>query len=664
MNLSKIKNRFTGITFCCFIPFLFFLSSPLLTNAQLNRYLVRFTDKNNTPYSLQRPSEFLSEKAITRRSKHQIPFDSLDLPVNPQYIESVRSIANVSILNTSKWLNSISILTTDLNALATIRSLPFVIEAYAIASRNPSLSSKKFPPPYRPIPAYIPNRTSDFYNYGMSDPQIQMHRIPFLHNLGFRGDSMHVAMIDAGFYRYDEFATFDSVRINGQILDTWDFVDRENSVSEDDAHGMQCFSIMASNLPGTFVGSSPRANYYLYRSEDIFSEYPIEELNLACAAERADSAGVDICSISLGYSTFSDPSFNYTYEYLTGNKCISTRAAQIGSNKGMLFVLAAGNEGNATWHYLTAPADAKDALAVGAVNGSGIPAGFSSYGPTFDGRIKPNVASYGSGTTIANTSNGQPTYGSGTSFACPNMAGVTTCLWQAFKEKNNSDIIQALQKSSSKTNSPDDRVGYGIPDAQKAFIHLQKSGFTHSEHFQNCQTEISCNIKMSSSMHFIIERKYPGETNYSMIADLTSSDTWGLKELHFNDQLLNNTSQVNYRYSMKIANDTTYFIDSATVYFLNPCTPIPPVVNNIGQIMLSPNPAGNILSAFFNPGHAISGNWKIFNEKGQLLATKSTSIPADGGTTTFDINHFSAGTYFIRLTTDEKKVYSARFIKQ
>ena len=311
------------------------------TKAQLNRYLVQFTDKNNSPYSFQRPTDYLSEKAIARRIRHQIQIDSSDLPVNPNYINEVRAIANVSVLNASKWLNSISIQSTDPNAIASIESLPFVQNVKAIASRKSSTPSNNFPI-FNPTSATISQSSrSNFYNYGLSDAQIQMHQTPFLHNMGFRGDSVRIALIDAGFYKYNEFTTFDSVRINGQIMDTWDFVKGEGSVSEDDGHGMQCFSTMAANLPGTFVGSSPKANFYLYRSEDIYSEYPIEEHNLACAAERADSAGVDICSISLGYSTFSDPSLDYSYNDLNGNTCISSRAVQMGSHKGMLFVLAA-----------------------------------------------------------------------------------------------------------------------------------------------------------------------------------------------------------------------------------------------------------------------------------------------------------------------------------
>jgi subtilisin family serine protease len=199
---------------------------------------------------------------------------------------------------------------------------------------------------------------------------------------------------------------------------------------------MECFSIMAGNIPGQLVGSCPKANYYLYRTEDAYTESPVEEQYWAAAAERADSIGVDVISTSLGYNQFDNPVFNNTYADMNGNTTIAAKAADFAAKKGMIVVVAAGNEGNSTWHFITTPADADSVVAVGAVNTSGMVGSFSSYGPSSDGQVKPAVASVGVGTSLSSAT-GQIITGNGTSFATPNMAGLITCLWQAFPEFTN-----------------------------------------------------------------------------------------------------------------------------------------------------------------------------------------------------------------------------------
>ena len=239
------------------------------------------------------------------------------------------------------------------------------------------------------------NNIEDFYNYGNSYSQIHIHEGEYLHDKGFHGEGMSVAILDAGFYHYLSLPAFDSVRNNNQVKETYDYVANETSVDEDYFHGMECFSIMAGNLPGQLVGSSPKANYYLYRTEDVSTESPVEEQYWAAAAERADSIGVDVISTSLGYNQFDNPVFNHTYADMNGHTTIIAKAAGLAAKKGMIVVVAAGNAGTSAWHYITTPADADSIVAVGAVNTSGVIAGFSSYGPSSDGRVKPEVASVG-----------------------------------------------------------------------------------------------------------------------------------------------------------------------------------------------------------------------------------------------------------------------------
>ena len=460
-----------------------FLLIGSVASAQYTRYIIQFTGKNNSPYSLQRPTEFLSAKALQRRTRQNISLDSTDLPINPAYLDSIRNAGAVTLLTASKWLNQVAIQTTDSAALAHIMALPFVRASASgpIAVRRnltPGNARNKFTEDMQDITVTY-NRsgdTVDYFNYGNSDAQVRIHHGEFLHNNGFRGEGMTIAILDAGFRAYLTNPAFDSARNQGQILGTWDFVKNEASVNEDDTHGMYCFSIIAANLPGVMVGTCPKAKFYLFRTEDAATEYPIEEQNWVAGAERADSLGVDLITSSLGYSEFDDPVFNHTYADMNGNTTIITRGADFAAKKGMIVTNSAGNSGQDPWHYLIAPSDGDSVLAVGAVNTLKNVAPFSSYGPSSDGRIKPNVASVGWGTIVTNTV-GTPVGGNGTSFSNPNLAGLITCLWQAFPEFSNMEILDAVQKSADHFSNPDDRVGYGIPDFQMAYnVLLQKRG--------------------------------------------------------------------------------------------------------------------------------------------------------------------------------------------
>ncbi len=459
--------------------FLFLLFSFLCLNvsAQFTKYVVRFKDKTGTPFSINNPSQFLSAKSIERRTKQHISIDETDLPVVPRYIDSVRLSGDVIILDQSKWLNQVCIQTTDSIAIAKINSLPFVINAQPVKriANAQSIARNKFIEEVKSIetPESPMGPTNNFYSYGNSYNQIHIHEGEYLHNKGFTGEGMLIAILDAGFYHYQTLPAFDSVRMNNQIMETYDFVANKISVNEEHSHGMNCFSIIAGNIPGQLVGTCPKAKFYLYRSEDIYSESPVEEQYWVAAAERADSNGVDVITTSLGYSLFDNPVFNYTYADMNGHTTIIAKAAMLASKKGMIVLAAAGNEGNNSWHFILTPADADSIITVGAVDTLGNVGYFSSYGPSSDGRVKPTVASVGVATAISSIT-GTIVNGNGTSFATPNMAGLVTCLWQAFPEFTNMEIIEAVKKSSSIYNSPNDRIGYGIPNFRIAFNDLSQ----------------------------------------------------------------------------------------------------------------------------------------------------------------------------------------------
>ncbi len=548
--------------------------------SQSGRYIIRFTDKANNDFTLGNPSAYLTPRAMARRIQYNISIDSTDLPVTATYIDSVRLAGAVTILNTSRWLNQVAIQTTDAAALVKINNFPFVKSATGVAAFGPASlsSSSKFITEQSIAPDNIvyppsPTNLAGLYNYGRSNGQVKLHQGDFLHNLGFRGQGMQIALMDAGFYHYLSLPTFDSMRLNNQVLGTWDFVNNHTSVDEDNWHGMWCLSTIAANIPDTFVGTAPKASFYLYRTEDAATEYPIEEHFYAAGLERADSLGVEIVSTSLGYFDFQDGYPDYSYADMDGNTTVSAIAADLAARKGMLLIVAAGNEGNKPFHFLITPSDADSVLSVGAVDSLGNVAVFSSYGPSSDGQVKPGVASVGWNTAVANTSTGLPQFLSGTSFACPNMAGLATCLWQAFPEANNMGIISALQQSAHKYTTPDDRVGHGIPAMKKAFIILLKRSYNQQIRQAGCSTLVHWAAKSSADMGFEVERKLPTDADYVSIYSQGGAGEFSTKAFSYVDDLAGFTSpiSISYRIKMTISNDTSFYFDPVIINHSNAC---------------------------------------------------------------------------------------------
>jgi serine protease AprX len=446
----------------------------LSATAQTKKFWIRFSDKNSSPYSVGNPSAFLSQKAIDRRNRQSIPVVTGDLPVNPSYISSVVQ-QGAKILSRSRWLNGVAVEADDAT-IAKINALPFVLGSRRLARKGSGEKSKNYfeAEEYKPFERSALARVSSStpYNYGFSFNQINMLKGDLLHAQGFDGRDMTIAVLDAGFYSVDTLPAFDSLWANNQILGTWDFVNNEASVFEDNSHGMAVLSTIGGNIPGQLVGTAPKAKFWLLRSEDVFSEYEIEECFWAAAAEFADSVGADIVTTSLGYTTFDDIDFtpnpaSHTYSQMDGNTALATRAADIAASKGMLVVASAGNEGGSPWYYIGAPADGDSVLAIGAVRPTRNLAGFSSRGPSADGRVKPNVMAQGSDCIIQDD-NGSVGLASGTSFACPILAGMAACLWQAHPNLSSMQIFDAIQRSAHRYTTPTDSLGYGIPDFMSA----------------------------------------------------------------------------------------------------------------------------------------------------------------------------------------------------
>ncbi len=448
------------------LGWLIIITLPLFSQLAPNAYWIQFTNKNNSLYSLNEPEAYLSQRAIERRERYQIAIDSTDLPVNRWYLDSVEA-KGANIIHVSKWLNGCAVYTTNPNILEAIYQLDFV-------SKETSVSDA-FTMRLAPISnaSNLTDLKANYYEYGDAASQINLHHGFVLHNNGYRGEGMLIALLDAGYSGLDTIPAFDSLFVNGQIRHTWDFVENNSNVYNDHNHGKACLSTIAANLPGEMVGSAPKANFLLYRTENAFSEFKIEEINWVVAAEMSDSIGADIISSSLGYQRYDSPSESYEWNDLDGQTAPITKAANMAGDKGILVFISAGNEGSNPWTKITAPADAQNVLTVGACNISGTLAGFSSRGNTADGRIKPDIVSVGQGTCIIR--NTEPAYGNGTSFSNPLVTGLCACLWQADKSKNNFEMMDLIRKHSSQYNEPDSLMGYGIPNFKTALNDITQS---------------------------------------------------------------------------------------------------------------------------------------------------------------------------------------------
>jgi hypothetical protein len=644
-------------------------------SAQYSKHVIFFTDKNETTFTLSNPSVYLSAKSIARKSRHQIAIDSSDLPVIERYIDSVRLAGPVNIVGKSRWLNAVIIQTSDAAALNKIKSFPFVKKSDSVALRSNS-SIQPQPLKLSPVTNFTTKgsyKTSeinaDTFNYGSSVNQIKIHNGEFLHNIGARGQNMNIAFLDAGYTGYQTNRFFDSARNRNQILGTWDFVSGNSNVNEDNSHGLHCFSIVAAYIPGIFIGSCPESNYFLLRTEDAPTEQIIEEYNWVMGAEYADSAGADIISSSLGYTTFDNAVYNHTYAQMDGNTTVITKMADMAAKKGMLVVNSAGNDGNSSWRYIGAPADGDSVLSIGAVNNSGIIASFSSYGPTSDGQIKPDLVSVGSGTVLSNTS-GNVATGGGTSYSCPNLAGMAACLWQLFPEFNNWSIITTLRKSSDRYQSPHEQYGYGLPNMKKAFGILVSESSSMSASITNFTSTLNWNSKDLSSMRYEVERKLPDETVYSKIQTIPVLEKTFNSRSYQTTDIINNSPAGTVSYRIRQVIDTSasgfdaYYIDSATV-ILSTATSVNDFNINEKKLQLYPNPAQSGITLKFTEQMPFEKlTVQVYNQNGQLVISEQHIKPSGDFIKTISLNKLQSGSYILVLLKDKQFLTSKEFVKQ
>ncbi len=428
--------------------------------AAQNRYFVLFQDKAGSNFSLEKPSEYLSSRAIERRNKQNISISTNDLPVNQSYLKVLKE-GGAEVLFTSKWLNG-AVIEIDKNDLNTVLEYDFVkgLEGeYSNGLEGPNARRKPNTKDYSyPV----------FSDAGASTDQLQMLGADVMQNQGFTGKGVLIGVFDSGFPNAPNLDVFQNLFNENRVVETYDFVNQEENVFNDHYHGTHVLSCIAADLEGKMKGTAPGASFLLYTTENVFSETRMEEVNWLIAAERADSIGVDIISTSLGYSNFDGKEQDYTYSTLDGNTALITRAADLAASKGILVIASAGNEGNEPWKFITPPSDADSIISVAAVNSDGQYAAFSSLGPSVDGRIKPEVAAKGVATTIASPNN-LIGAGNGTSYAAPLITGLAAGLRQAFPDLTAMELRDIILKSGSQAGQPDDKLGYGIPNFLRAY---------------------------------------------------------------------------------------------------------------------------------------------------------------------------------------------------
>lgn len=436
-------------------------------SAQEYEYKFRLTlkDKGKTPYSIDKPQEFLSAKAIERRTKQNLKVDATDLPISNEYIREIEN-AGAIVVAKSKWQKSVAVHCADSAMVEALKKLPFVDDALFVWKGKANKANEA-----DTIPFYPAKENITFGNYyGKADLNIKLHNGQYLHDAGFKGKGIDIAVIDAGFNHLPKIEMLDNLDIKGYKGFVYQ---NEDLFSNANQHGLNVLSCIGTNKPNQFVGTAPEASFWLLGSEDHRTEFPIEEDYWAAAIEFADSIGIDVINTSLGYQKFDSPAISYEHSDINGKNGYITRAATLAAKKGIFVVCSAGNSGNSEWRKITVPGDAENVLTVGAIQRDSTIARFSSRGMTADLRVKPDVATLGVNAQVVNDK-GLVRPSNGTSFSSPIMCGMAACLWQAYPTLTNKELLDVIQRSADRYEKFNEDFGYGIPDMKKAMELAQE----------------------------------------------------------------------------------------------------------------------------------------------------------------------------------------------
>ncbi|WP_196886468.1 S8 family serine peptidase [Aureivirga sp. CE67] len=478
-----------------------FISSISFSQESIQDAWIYFKDKQETEKYFETPTLMLSERALARREKQNISLDEKDIPITLNYISEIKNSEGIQILAKSKWLNALHIQGT-FEQISDLLNKEFVLKIeYADKTLNQNTFSKQIQPRKNKLQSKF--ETTESYNYGDARNQIEMLKGEQLHYLGYTGNDIHIAVMDAGFPNVDNLEAFKYLRDQNKILGGYDYVLDSENFYTGGSHGTMVLSNIAGNIKNEYVGTAPNASFYLFITEDGSKETPVEESNWVEALEKADSLGVDIVNTSLGYTEYDNPNYSHTYNDLDGKTAFASRGAEAAFSRGMLLVNSAGNSGNSSWKYVGIPADAPSVLSIGAVDENEVIAIFSSYGPTADNRLKPDVCAQGRNIPIINPQ-GEIQVSNGTSFSSPVLTGVIACLWEAFPEKTNNEIVEMVKKSAHLYNNPNNHEGYGIPNMEKIILENNiQNNFTTSFYPNPVDDVLKINSKIKGDMYEI-----------------------------------------------------------------------------------------------------------------------------------------------------------------
>lgn len=451
--------------------FLFVTIIFLLNKASASEKMwIYFTDKDNSGQNIT-----LDDKAIQRRLKVDIKDTWYDRPVAQSYIAVMEELGAV-IHNKSRWLNAVSI-TSDINIINEISLLPFVKKTVPVAVY------KKNKREFSQLQSSRKLSVIDSLDYGYAQEQIEQINCHTAHQAGYTGQGVRVLILDTGFNT--ERSVFDSLT----IIDEWDFINNDgnteneaNDYSSQHNHGTMVFSTLAGYDPGNLIGPAFGAEFLLAKTEDVTNESQVEEDNYVAALEWGEQLGADIMSSSLGYLDW------YSYCDMDGNTGVTTIAVDIATSLGMLCITSAGNWGTSSpppnpcdtlYYYISAPADADSVISVGAVNSNGEIASFSSHGPTYDGRIKPEVCARGVSTWGVNANSDSYRTGSGTSLSAPLVSGAAAVILSAHSDWTPMQVREAMMMTADRVDNPDNNYGYGVIDVMAA-IDYETSSINHN----------------------------------------------------------------------------------------------------------------------------------------------------------------------------------------
>jgi serine protease AprX len=496
---------------------------------------IYFKDKPNAAQFIANPSTMLSQRALDRRANQNIAIDIYDVPLHQPYIDQITAQTGITVMAKSKWFNCLHIRGTQQN-IETLENLSFVNQ---VVFANKNLNGR----PQNPVISNRFNRAKDKFetqinfNYGNSNNQIAIHNGQFLHQNNFTGTGKIIAVIDNGFTGVNTALPFQRLITNNLILGGFNYVENNSNVYTSGSHGTNVLSCIGGFKDNELVGTAPDAQYYLFVTEATY-ENPVEESFWVAAAEQADYYGVDVINTSLGYNQFDNSNYDYTYQDMNGNTAFITKGLNRAVTRGMICVNSAGNAGNSPWQYITAPADAQNALTIGAIDSAGNYVSFSSIGPTSDNRTKPDVVAKGLNATIS-SSNGNIGTSSGTSFSSPIMTGLVTCLWQALPQLTNFQIMDLVKQSSHLFQNPNNNLGFGIPNFQLAYnlgldnVSVTESSILYPNPFTdfltiklNVENSKEANLLIFNSLGQMVSSHILNNTNNNILPNLSTAGVY------------------------------------------------------------------------------------------------------------------------------------------